>query len=94
MWTKDQIKQILVTNDDQLAISVVLLYRRQTQDEQSAGTTRYRNGVGFNGTDAEILSSFAKFYLTRGYLTPKQLHIARKKMPKYAGQLMEIANNR
>lgn len=94
MWTKEQVRNILLTNDDQLAKAVVLLYRRQTADEQRVGETRHRNGVGFNGTDAQILSSFAKFYMRTGFLTPKQLFIARKKMPKYAGQLADIANER
>lgn len=71
--------------------AVVAIYNGQTQDEKVAKTTSHDNGIGFNGVDAEILSSFAEQIKARGFLTPKQIEIARKKMRKYAGQLARIA---
>lgn len=92
VWTIEEIKTLVLTNDKMVAHSVVVLYDRQTASEQAAQETHERNGVGFNGVDAAILSSFAEFYKNRGYLSVKQTAIARKKLPKYARQLTAIAN--
>jgi hypothetical protein len=46
------------------------------------------NGVGFNGTDATILSSFAD-QINRGRtLSPNAVAIAFKKLPKYSRQVI------
>ena len=92
VWTVEEIKTLILTNDKMVAHSVVVLYERQTASEQAAQETHERNGVGFNGVDAAILSSFAEFYKSRGYLSVKQTAIARKKLGKYARQLVSIAN--
>lgn len=92
IWTIEEIKTLVLTNDKMVARSVVVLYERQTASEQSAQETHERNGVGFNGVDAPILSSFAEFYKARNYLTEKQVALARKKLTKYARQLTAIAN--
>lgn len=92
VWTKENMKEILAKYDDQVCKAVVKIYEYQTADEQRAGETKENNGVGFNGADAQIMSSFAEFYKKRGYLSPKQLMIARKKIMKYAAQLAKIAN--
>lgn len=64
------------------------LWQRQTSDEQAAQTTGYDNGIGFNGTDAMILSSFAEQINKGRTLSPKQLTIAFKKLPKYSKQII------
>lgn len=92
VYTKEFIKEKILTNDLWLARAVVAIYKKQTSAEQQAGYTKEFNGVGFNGVDSEILSSLAEFYKNRGFLSPKQLNIARKKMVKYVGQLTKIAN--
>ena len=43
---------------------------------------------GFNGTDANILSSFAEQLLKGRTLSAKQLAIAFKKLPKYSRQVI------
>lgn len=70
----------------QRAISV--LYSYQTAEEQEAGDTSLKNGAGFNGTDAFILSSFATQLEKGRNLSPKQLAIAFKKLPKYRKQIL------
>lgn len=94
-------QQAEVTNDfivEQMAKSVkwlykaiVAIYNGQTQDEKVSQATSHDNGIGFNGCDAFILSSFAEQINERGFLTAKQIEIARHKMRKYAGQLARIA---
>lgn len=91
-WNKDNMKDILAKYDDQVCKAIVKIYEYQTADERVCHETKENNGVGFNGADAPIMSSFAEFYMKRGFLSPKQLMIARKKIMKYAGQLANIAN--
>lgn len=74
---------------------LVTIYEYQTADEQSCGDTREHNGVGFTGTDGEILSSFAEQVNKNRFKgSPKQLDILFKKMPKYAKQLDIIAQSK
>jgi hypothetical protein len=93
VWTKEEISTSLQTNDAFLARSIVKLFEFQTYDEQATEYTRHHNNVGFNGVDAPFLSSLAKWYEQKGFLTPKQTARARRQMKKYAGQLTRIANN-
>ena len=92
VWTKLEIKQMLAVSNNALIRSLLAIYNKQTDSEKNAGQTQEDNGIGFNGIDSDILSQYAEFYKLRGFLSPKQLVIVRKKMPKYAGQLVRIAN--
>lgn len=67
------------------------IYDYQTADEQASGTTRVNNNVGFSGCDAEILSSFAEQVRKGRTLSARQREILFKKMPRYAKQLVAIA---
>lgn len=78
--------------------ALALVFERQTADEQAAGVTIARNGVGFSGVDAELLTSFAGQYLAKrarcglgiARLSPRQEALLLRKMPKYAGQLADF----
>jgi len=72
--------------------ALVSIYHRQTDDEVNRGQTIYDNGIGFSGSDADILTSFAEFYLEKGYLSPKQKTILFKKMKKYWRQIVELSD--
>lgn len=91
-WTEDEIKNLIQTNDKVLYGALKKIYAEQTADEQAEGQTNHQNGVGFNGADAPILSSFVEFLNRTGFLTPKQRVIARKKLMKYGKQLTRLAN--
>ncbi len=88
---KGWIQNLLDTNDLAVCRALVVIFERQTSFEQSAETTSEKNDIGFSGVDAEICSSFAKQFMSRGFLSPKQMVIARKKMKKYWKQLAEIS---
>lgn len=99
-YQKAQIVEMLKTNDRAIVRGVLAIYDKQTADEQVAQETNHHNGIGFNGVDARIMSSFAE--RIKGWqpggkfnwpLSPKQMGIAKKKIMKYAGQLTKIANN-
>lgn len=72
---------------------LIAIYKYQTMEEQHIGCTREDNGVGFSGVDSEILSSFAEQVNKKRNLTIKQLAILHRLMPKYAGQLVKIAED-
>lgn len=71
--------------------ALIAIYNGQTEQEKDSQTTVEDNGIGFSGVDAEILTSFAEQFLRRQWLSPKQREILGKKLPKYAGQLWQIA---
>jgi hypothetical protein len=91
-WTKEDIKELLETSSNAVHKATVTIFKLQTASEQSSETTDHHNGVGYNATDAGIMSSFAKQIQQGRRLSPKQFTIAQKKIMKYAGQLAKIAN--
>jgi len=91
-WTIEEIRELLIESDKAVARAIVAVYNLQTEDEQIMKETAHQNGVGFNGVDAEFLSSLAQFYTAKGFLTAGQLKYGRKKIMKYAGQLKMLAN--
>ena len=92
VWTKEEVKELLNSNNKAVMRGILAIYNRQTESEQYCDDTHEVNGVGFNGIDAPFLSNLAKWILDKGYLTDKQMVIARKKMLKYSQQLADIAN--
>ena len=101
MTTRQQILDLLRTNDLAVARALVALNDRQTEDEQAAEHTRYLNGRGFRPCHARMGTSMAKFFAARGYLTEKQVAYWRRPMKDgrsrieiYAGQLLEVAEAR
>ena len=91
-WSKEDIKNLLLVNDRAVMRAIIVIYNLQTETEQNSDETYDANGVGFNGVDAPFLSSLAKQILNKGYLTSKQMMYGRKKILKYANQLLNIAN--
>lgn len=85
------LKTQLATRPQQAIKGLMRIYANQTESEQSSGIVISNNGIGFVHVDSEILTSFAKQYEERGSLSEKQLAILYKKMPKYAGQLINAA---
>jgi hypothetical protein len=94
-FTVEQVRERIATSTLSVEKAIVALHARQTADEQAAKVTGHDNGMGFTGADAFILSSFAE-WIGKSWKQPgqklsdKQLLIARKKLPKYAGQLLKI----
>ena len=102
MKVKDYIKNQLATNQAWAIRALVKVYTLQTLDEQASDRTSHNNGIGFSGVDANILSSFAKQVNAGRNLSPKQMAIVFKKMPRYhkqvatfipADKMMEIEKN-
>lgn len=100
--TKDYILGAIGARNDAAENALLGLYARQTADEQQNQTTSHTNGIGFSGTDADILSSFAQqIERKRGQgaragqcLSEKQLNLLRNRISKYSRQLLEIAQEK
>lgn len=88
------LKAKLMVDNDWLRRAIVAIFEQQTSDEQRTEQTREHNNRGFNGVDAELMTSFAKQVLRGSMLSEKQLSIARRKMLKYAGQLLKLARKK
>lgn len=71
---------------------LVRIYKNQTEDEKKSETTRHENGIGFTSADGHLMTSFAKQFIARGTLSPKQMYLVHKNMPKYARQLENEAS--
>ncbi|MFA5434141.1 MAG: hypothetical protein WC319_14955 [Candidatus Paceibacterota bacterium] len=72
--------------------ALIEISRFQTSEELENEVTRFINGVGFTGVDAKILTSFAKQYQSRGWLSQKQMEILHKRIPKYWKQIVAISD--
>ena len=93
-WNRENLWEILSTNNEQLAKALLALYQRQTLAEQHSKQTSDHNGIRFNGVDAPFLSSCAEGVKKHGKLTQNQANHVRKALKKYLGQLVAIANER
>ena len=91
-WTKKEIQEMIEKNDLAVQRGLVALLAKQTEAEQDAEQTSESNGIGFNGVDAPFLTSLAKQFSSKGFLSEKQVAMARKAIRKYSGQLTRIAN--
>lgn len=95
-WTRETLNDLFMKNDRAVERALVVLFNRQTTEEQHAEQTRVHNNRGFTATDAEILTSFAKQVLRGHFLSEKQLKICRKigksgvcRLARYHRQLIE-----
>jgi hypothetical protein len=88
--TRDSIKLLLSTNDEAVKRAIAAITARQTSQEVRAQATIDRNGRGWNGLDAKFMTSLAAQLLVNNWLSPRQLVVARRKLMKYAGQLLAV----
>lgn len=101
VWDRDAIIELLKRDDKAVARALVALFERQTSSEQVSSSTHIHNNRGFAHCDAFIMSQYAKFFQSRGYLTQAQIALCRKpnkngvpRIAKYAGQLLEVIRER
>ena|ERR1035438_4243282 len=89
---RSTILQSLMTNSKAVEKAIVLLYDRQTSDEQSSRSTKHTNRKGFNSAHAKIGTYYAKWVLSGKSLTGYHYLKAREIACYYAGtQLLEAA---
>ena len=88
VWTKDNLKELLLVSNRAVERAITVIYSYQTIGEQAENQTYSANGVGFNQFDSAILSSFAQQLEEGKHLSIKQLALARNKITKYTRQLL------
>jgi hypothetical protein len=88
--TLNRLQEVLRTDARWAQRGLLAIYKNQTADEQRAANVTHDNGMGFRCMDSIILTSFANQLQTRGSLSPKQMNVVFKLMPKYARQLMKF----
>ncbi len=93
-YSIEDIEHLLFASDTALIKGLMRIYSHQTLFEQHDKDVKQNNGRGFRVCDARILTSMAQFYESYKYLTPKQLAIVKRKMPKYVRQLTNYANGK
>ena len=96
MLVKDRVallRERFAASDAWALRALEVVYAEQTADEKAAETTIVHNKVGFSGVDGEILSSFARQYAERGRLSPKQMALLKRKMPRYAKQVERLTRS-
>ena len=86
----DAIKDRMKCDDKFLLNCMLKIFSFQTDWEKKDDDTKTLNDEGFNSVDAEFLSSLSNQYIKKGRLSEKQIHYAKKKMIKYAGQIDRI----
>ena len=92
--TREFIENKIQNDDRWLERGILAIWKYQTQSEKVQVNTHLFNGVGFNGPDGHFMTSLGNI-LNKGYhLSDKQKFVARKKMAKYCGQLLKIANEK
>jgi hypothetical protein len=98
--TGTDIIEMLRTNDKAVCRALVVLFERQTEDEKASEHTRHENGRGFRPCHARMGTSMAKFYLSRGFLTQRQIAYWRRegkegmRIAIYWKQLLDAAHRK
>ena len=87
----EYISWLLTNNNRAVERAMLVLFARQTNDEQACGDTRHRNGRGFSASDAKVGTYMAKWVQGGKHLTGSRLERARAMSQKYVGQLVDEA---
>lgn len=95
--TKDEKRRAMIlcieqASESQLRRALEVLFNRQTLSEQVSNSTTQNNKIGFSGLDAEILSDIYKKSKQYGSLRGKQVDLVRRKMKRYARQLVDAVD--
>ena len=89
---KGYVREMIATDARWALRALVVIYSFQTESEKVAEQTSVHNTVGFTGCDAEFLTSLAKQYERRGFLSEKQMKILYRVMPKYWRQIIDASD--
>lgn len=100
-WNKESITNLILDNPTAVGRALIVLFNNQTSSEQSSEETIVANAKGFTPADGHVGASMAKFYMSRGFLTEKQLAYWRRsnvkgtpRLAKYWKQLIEAIENK
>lgn len=86
-WTDPRPLALPEWTDAEIIEGLLAMYLRQTEDERVGHGTRWENGIGYNGVDAEFGTSLAEQIHLGKTLSERQIHAARRMLVKYQTQL-------
>ena len=89
VYTKEFIQAKLSNDVRWIERAVLVLFERQTDDEQTNKVTRWENGRGFNSSDSRYLTYVSNYLLGGRHLSGRHLEKVAAKMPKYWRQILE-----
>ncbi len=72
--------------------ALYVLYNSQSEHEKFTGHALKKDGVGFNKVDATTLNNIGEFYTRYNYISPKQLEIVHRMIPKYWKQILGLCD--
>lgn len=102
MLTKEIVLNLMATDLSFLEKCIVVIYMKQTEDEQRTKNTNHNNGIGFNKANSirgcwyaqHILRGLNQYNKRYGQnLTGDHILKARKFMAKYAGQVVKFQDS-
>lgn len=98
-WDRARINDLLLRSPQAVERALVVLYQRQTADEQQKDRTVAHNKRGFGAFDAELFSSFARQVEKGRSLSPNQVAVCLKRdkygnprIGRYWAQLLSEIN--
>lgn len=86
---RTEIKALLERSDKAVERAMVVLYERQTRDEQVTSDTKHQNQRGFSAFHAASGSYYARLVMSGRTLYGKSLAKARKMSLRYTRQLLD-----
>ena len=94
MLTKEQVRNLIATNNNAVMKAALLLYHQQTEEEQYKGCSMEYNNKGFNRYDSVELSAFAASIEEHKGAYTKDINKYRYRLLKYSQQIANIVNNK
>jgi hypothetical protein len=91
-WTRDEIDALLKERPEAVERAILVLWNRQTDDEQASQDTKHHNARGFSAAAAHLGSYYAKWLLAGKHLTGLHLDKALRIALRHSKQLVEEAN--
>lgn len=82
------IKAEIELTADSAIDGLMVVFSNQIENEVAINRTLYRNRVGFNKSDAKVLTQIAKDKNDGKELTDEQVVEIQRRMPKYTWQIM------
>lgn len=94
MLTKEEVRDLIATNNRAVMKAVLLLYHQQTEEEKYKGCSIEYNNKGFSRYDSAELSAFAVSIEKHNGASIKDINKYRYRLLKYSQQIANIVNNK
>jgi len=92
IWTRDEIVNLINTNDLAVERAILRIHAGQTGEEQREWNTYDHNDIGFSSAHARTGTYLAHWLLKGNHLTGDWLVKGRKIALRHVRQLLKIAN--